>query len=115
MANTGSNPIRRAAGVILWHLEKGHSNAESVAKASKREPQMTEEQLRYALGWANAAQTFRDIMALCKQNLVQTVDEETGKVRYVVNDGHKQCTVAEALEASNLDYFRDPSNFPPDA
>lgn len=93
MDNTGSNPIRRAAGVILWHLERGGSNATAIAKASAREPQLTEDQLRHALGWANAAMTFRDIWKVCDDS----------------------CTIADAVEQSGLAYYRDPSNFPPDA
>lgn len=92
MANTGSNPIRRAAGVILWHLERGGTNAEAVAKAAAREPQLTEAQLRHALGWANAAQTFRDIWKVCADD----------------------CTIADVVEQSGLAYYSDPSNFPAD-
>lgn len=115
MANTGEYPIRRAAGVMLWHLEKGHSNAEAIAKASKREPQMSEEQLRFALGWANAAQSFRDIMGLCKNALVEQKNDKGELVGFAAKPGSIQCSVQEAMDASGLSFYRDKSNWPLDS
>ncbi len=68
MPNTGIDPLRRVAGIILWHLEHKdkvtgllNTPQSALAKASKREPGMEMDDLRYALGWAIAARQFRDM------------------------------------------------------
>lgn len=66
--NTGESPLRRAAGMIafLWGRRKRHSQevyslAEAVAVAAEHEPQLTDEQLRYAARWAQAAHKLKEL------------------------------------------------------
>lgn len=55
--------LQRAAGVIMWYLSHGGDIDEAVARASNREPELTEADLRSALTWAQAgllaAELFR--------------------------------------------------------
>lgn len=56
---SGDEAIKRAAGVMCWHLHRGGSEEGAIAKASKREPQLSERELAAALQWA------RDSLAFC--------------------------------------------------
>lgn len=85
------NPIRRAAGVILWQLEDGKPESEAVAKASRREPELNEDQLAYALEWARSGQLFAEL----------------------ANRKIKGMTVEELKEAAGIAYYSNPENYPP--
>jgi hypothetical protein len=54
--------IRRACGVILWDLENGESVEHAWAKASAREPELSDEELKYAMAWACNARLARDAL-----------------------------------------------------
>jgi hypothetical protein len=56
--------IRRAAGVIMWHMRKGHGPDEAVAKASKREPHLSESELMHALDWASDGIDFAAMLRM---------------------------------------------------
>lgn len=97
--NTGDSPIRRAAGMIafLWGRRKRHSAEvyslqEAVARAAEHEPQLTDEQLRYAAGWAMAAHGFREL----------------------ANTKGNALTLGELRDKSGLTYYADRGNFPGD-
>lgn len=119
--NDGSDPIRRAAGVILWHLEHtdpatGQPNTpeSAMAKAWSRQPQLTEAQIRYALGWAQAGRRFRDMMQACRSACeVVNVPFSDRKVA-VPKPGTSQPTLQDVMDASGLSAFRDRANYPPD-
>lgn len=85
------NPIRRAAGVILWQLENGKPPSEAMAKASKREPELNDDQLAYAAEWASAAQLLAELL----------------------NRKIAGMTVEELKEASGVAYYSNPENYPP--
>jgi len=63
---TSDNAIRRAAGIIVWHMEQGHSIAESLARAQKREPELDESEIGQAFDWAIAALRFAELFATAK-------------------------------------------------
>lgn len=97
--NTGESPIRRAAGMIafLWGRRKRHSQevyslAEAVATAAAHEPQLSEEALRYAARWAQAAHQFREL----------------------ANTPGNGLTLGELRDKSGLTYYADRGNFPGD-
>lgn len=95
--NTGESPIRRAAGMIafLWGRRKRHSAEvyslqEAVATAAAHEPQLTDEELRYAAGWAMAAHAFREL----------------------ANARQEGKTLLQLREESGLAYYTDRDNWP---
>lgn len=97
MPNTGESPIRRAAGMIafLWGRRKRHSQdvyslQEAVARAAEHEPQLTDEQLRYAAGWAMAAHSFREL----------------------ANSRPEGNTLLQLRGDSGLSYYADRANWP---
>lgn len=54
--------LRRAAGVIMWHLEKRHSFTEAVARAQHREPDLTDREIGRAAQWAQSALLFAQLL-----------------------------------------------------
>lgn len=54
--------IRRAAGVIMWHLENGDAIPTAVRSARIAEPGLKDDQLSLSLQWAEAALTARDLV-----------------------------------------------------
>jgi hypothetical protein len=114
MHNKGDDPIRRASGVILWHLEHGGDAMSAVAKASVREPQLSEDQLRYALGWALASQRFRDLAnsrAPCPT--VERLPEGGFKTTWD-KDCDPHATIQSIAEESGLAAFQRGEGRPPD-
>lgn len=95
--NTGESPLRRAAGMIafLWGRHKRHSQEvyslpEAVAVAAEHEPQLSDEALRYAARWAQAAHQFRALSNARPDNT----------------------TLAHLREQSGLAYYANPDNWP---
>ena len=102
--------IRRAAGVILWHLNKGHTLPAAVAKASAREPELTEDELSTAADWANAALAFRGLAYQATGRMEQYVDEATGRIRYRMKEGAQPISVADLIDAAGLTPFKHKRN-----
>lgn len=99
MANTGLDPIRRAAGMIAWKLDRRkprsqerYTLSEAVAQALEAEPQMTEAQIAYARDWALASHALTQ--------LLNSLPE--GK------------TLQQLMDESGVSYYADPANYPPD-
>ncbi len=97
--NTGESPIRRAAGLILWRQEhqKPHGGGpytwpEIIAEVTHKEPELTEAQIRFAIGWANAARQFRDL----------------------AHGEDKTLTLAQLREQSGIAHFTNRDNWPDD-
>lgn len=97
--NTGQYPLRRAAGMIafLWGRHKLRSKEvyslpEAVAVAAAHEPQLSDEQLRYAARWAQASHQFRTLAN------ARPADKTLEQLRY----------------ESGLGYYADQTNWPED-
>ena len=61
---TSDQAIKRSASVIAWHLSRGHSESEAVARAWEHEPALTEKQMLKALKWAQDTLAFADALNL---------------------------------------------------
>lgn len=98
--------IRRAAGVILWHLAKGNTMPAAVAKASAREPELTEDDLATAADWAEAALRFRGLAYQATGRMERYVDEATGRIRYRMKPDAQPISVADLIGAAGLAPFK---------
>ena len=56
--------LRRAAGLIMWHVSRGNTWDEAVARAQSREPELTTADMQNAARWAEAALNFREMAAI---------------------------------------------------
>jgi hypothetical protein len=104
--------LRRCAGVIMWHMthtdpNTGAPNTEdsAVAKASLREPELTDDQLAYCLDWARAGLLYRELAntVLRKPKLTRLPDG-TLKIDHGP-DGPEKRSLHYLLRASGLDKF----------
>lgn len=60
--------LRRAAGVIMWHLVRGHTFQHAVAEAQAREPALTDQEIGEAAQWAQAGILFSELMENAKDS-----------------------------------------------
>jgi hypothetical protein len=97
---------------MMWHMthrdpktKELYSPDDALAKASAREKQMTEAELRYARGWALAGLRFAE---LCKECWgVCRVKQGGGGSHWAALSGGNRpgCTLGELLEESGLQAF----------
>jgi hypothetical protein len=60
--------VRRAAGVIMWHLRRDHTLQQAVAKAEAHEPLLSGQEIGAAVQWAQAALLFADMLRAAPKN-----------------------------------------------